>query len=127
MIVGIGIDLVKNERIETAVERWKDRFLKRIFTPLERDYAFAFALPYPHLSGRFAVKEALLKAMGTGFSKGIRWAEIEILNNSQGRPEVRATGRVQELLKEQNVTQIHVSITHEAEYSIGQVILTGRT
>ena len=62
--------------------------------------------------------------MGTGFSRGTRWSEIEILNNEQGRPEVKVTGRVQELLNEKNVSQIYVSITHEADYSIGQVILT---
>ena len=95
MIVGIGIDLVKNQRIEKAIERWEDRFLMRIFTPQERDYANAFASHYLHFSGRFAVKEALLKALGTGLSSGIRWVEIEVLNNARGRPEINATGRVQ--------------------------------
>jgi holo-[acyl-carrier protein] synthase len=124
MIVGIGIDLVKNERIKAAVERWRERFLKRIFTPGEQDYAYTHTLPYPHLSGRFAVKEAMLKALGTGLRKGVRWAEIEVFNNPQGKPEVKVTGRAQELLLEQGVTTIHVSITHDNEYSIGQVILT---
>ncbi len=127
MIVGIGIDLVKNDRIKTAVERWKDRFLERIFTAQEQRYAYTFTFPYPHLSGRFAVKEALLKAMGTGFRGGIRWADIEVLNNSHGKPEVKVSGRVKELLVEQQISHIHVSITHEQEYSIGQVILTGKT
>ncbi len=126
MIVGIGIDLVKNQRIEKAIERWEDRFLRRIFTAQERDYANAFASPCLHFSGRFAVKEALLKALGTGLSSGIRWVEIEVLNNSRGRPEINATGRVQAILKEQNIDAVHVSISHEEEYSVAQVILTGR-
>ena len=126
MIVGIGIDLVKNKRIEKAIERWEERFLKRIFTPQEQDYAKSYASQHLHFSGRFAVKEALLKALGTGLSSGIRWVEMEILNNSRGKPEINVTGRVQALLKEQNVDAVHVSISHEEEYSIGQVILTGR-
>ena len=126
MIVGIGIDLVKNKRIEKAIERWEDRFLMRIFTHQEQDYAKSYASPYLHFSGRFAVKEALLKALGTGLSSGMRWVEMEILNNSRGKPEINVTGRVQALLKEQNVDAVHVSISHEEEYSIGQVILTGR-
>jgi len=124
MIAGIGIDLVKIKRIQDAAQRWDRRFLNRVFTPLEQQYCFARLDPHLHLSGRFAVKEAVFKALGTGWRSGVRWTEIEVLNNPMGKPMVMATGMVKQLMADLGVTEIHVSISHDTDYAIGQVILS---
>jgi holo-[acyl-carrier protein] synthase len=123
-ILGIGADLVKRARIKSAVTRWGERFVARIFTPAERDYCFKFRDPYLHLAGRFAVKEATFKALGTGWSRGVAWKEIETTNAPSGRPRVTVSGRVKELLTHQGGKDILVTITHDTDYSFGQVIIT---
>ena len=123
MIYGIGVDLVKIRRIEEAVKRWDRRFLDRIFTPIEQEYSYRQKQPFLHLAGRFAVKEAVLKALGTGLRSGIRWVEIEVVNQPSGKPEVRVSGKVKELFKHHQVKEIHVSISHDTDYSVGQAVL----
>ncbi len=115
---------MKRARIESAIKRWGQRFTDRIFTPREQTYCFKFRDPYLHLAGRFAVKEALFKALGTGWSRGVAWKEIETTNAPSGRPHVAVTGRVQELLAQQGGGEIFVTISHDTDYSIGQVIIT---
>lgn len=128
MIIGIGIDLVQRSRIEKAVRRWDRRFLNRIFTATEQEYSFGHRVPYLHLAGRFAVKEALLKALGVGWSRGVKWNEIGVVNEPAGggRPRVETTGRVLRLMKEQGVEDVQVTISHDSDYSIAQVLLIGR-
>ena len=128
---------MKSARIRDAVQKWDKRFLNRIFTPLEQEYAFAHKVPYLHLAGRFAVKEAVMKALGTGWSGGIRWTEIGVVNESPdgpegsvktsgtGRPRVEVTGHVKKLADERGVRAIQVSISHDTDYSIAQVVLIG--
>jgi len=124
MIYGIGVDLVKVQRIELAVKRWDRRFLDRIFTPIEQAYCYRHKKPMIHLAGRFAVKEAVLKALGTGLSLGIRWIEIEVVNRTNGQPTVRVSGKVEKLMRENHVEAIHVSISHDTDYSIGEAVLS---
>ena len=124
MIIGVGIDIVKNERIEEAIKRWGDRFLNRVFTEVEKEYASRHKSSTPHFSARLAVKEAAFKALGTGWQAGIGWKEVEVVNNPQGKPLLKVKGRVKKLLEEKGVKAIHTSISHEKEYSIAQVILT---
>ena len=132
MIIGIGIDLVKTERIKDAAEKWKTRFLNRVFTPEERKSAAAKKSPYPHLAGRFAAKEAVLKALGIGMSAGISWKEISVVTEpsggrpSSGQPRVRVRGRIKTLMDRRGVKEIQISISHDSEYSIAQVMLIGR-
>lgn len=123
-IVGIGLDLVKIARIRSLTERWQQRFLQRLYTDAEREYCLGRASPYASLAGRFAAKEAVLKALGTGWSGGIRWVDIQVLNDPAGRPVATANGRVGALLKEAGVTGIHVSLSHDADYAIAEAILT---
>jgi holo-[acyl-carrier protein] synthase len=123
-IVGIGLDLVKIARIRMMVERWQDRFLDRLYTDAERRYCFSRASPYSSLAGRFAAKEAVLKALGTGWSAGVRWVDIQVLNDTRGRPMATVEGRVGALIRDAGVTGIHVSLSHDAEYAIAQAVLT---
>jgi holo-[acyl-carrier protein] synthase len=127
MIAGIGIDLVKIKRIQEAVQKWDKRFLNRVFTPLEQQYCYSRLDPHLHLSGRFAVKEAIFKALGTGWRNRVRWTEIEVFNNPQGKPMVTVTGMVKQYMADLGVTEIHVSISHDTDYAIGQVILVKGT
>lgn len=124
MIIGIGVDLVKIARVAAIAGRWDERFLDRVFTPAEREYCFRHKFPHTRLSARFAVKEATLKALGIGFRMGVRWKEIETINDADGKPEVILWGRTREIADQQGVSSAMVSITHDEDYSIAQVILT---
>jgi len=115
--------MVKRARIESAVTQWGERFLGRIFTPREREYCYKFRDPYLHLAGRFAVKEAVFKALGTGWSRGVAWKEIETTNAPSGQPQVSVTGRAAELLRDLGGDTIFVTISHDTDYSIGQVVI----
>src|SRR5262245_58857744 len=126
MIYGVGVDLVKIQRIKKAVKRWDRRFLNRIFTPIEQEYSYRQKQPFLHLAGGFAVKEAVLKAMGTGLRSGIRWIEIEVVDQPGGKPEVRVSGRVKSLMRQRRVKEIYVSISHDTDYSVGQAVLVSK-
>ena len=123
-IVGIGLDLVKIARIHGLVDRWQERFLSRLYTDAERHYCFKRASPYASLAGRFAVKEAVVKALGTGWSAGIRGLDIQVLTDANGKPVAKVDGRAATLLRDAGVTDIHVSLSHDADYAIAQVVLT---
>ncbi len=124
-IVGIGLDLVHIPRVHALAERWRNRFLDRLYTDAERGYCFRQAKPYASLAGRFAAKEALLKALGTGWAKGLRWLDMQILNDFQGKPVATAQGGVATLMKRAGVTGVHISLSHDGDYAMAQVILTG--
>ena len=117
-------DLVRIARIRAITDRWQERFLQRLYTDAERQYCFRLTSPYASLAGRFAVKEAILKALGTGWSAGVRWVDIQVLNDSTGRPVATVDGRVGALMREAGVTGIHVSLSHDAEYAIAEAVLT---
>jgi holo-[acyl-carrier protein] synthase len=124
MIIGIGLDLVKIDRVRAVADRWKARFLDRLYTPAERRYCMARPSPYASLAGRFAAKEAVLKALGTGWTDGIRWRDIQVLNDRSGRPRATVSGRVKTLMKRAGVTDIHVSLSHDTDYAIAEAVLT---
>jgi holo-[acyl-carrier protein] synthase len=117
---------VKRARIDSAVARWGRRFLDRIFTPVEQRYCQKFRDPALHLAGRFAIKEAVFKALGTGWSRGVQWKEIETTNDPSGQPRVAVTGRVKALLNEAGGDTIFATISHDTDYSIGSVVITRR-
>lgn len=126
MIIGIGIDIVRTHRIKEAIEKWEGRFLDRIFTRGEQDYCNRHPNPHLFFGGRFAVKEAMFKALGTGWRGGVQWKEAEVGHLPGGQPVVHVYGKIKELLQEKNVGRIHVSLSHDADYSLGQVILESR-
>ncbi len=110
MIKGVGTDLVDVERIRKARERWKESFLKKIFTEDELFYCNLKNNPYPHLAGRFAAKEAVMKALGFGFPI-ISFKDIEITNHS-GLPVAVLKGRAKEIAERGNISKILISISH---------------
>ena len=123
-IVGIGLDLVKIDRIRAIAERWQARFLDRLYTEAERRYCLARPTPYASFAGRFAAKEAVLKALGTGWADGISWHDIQVLNDQSGRPRATVSGRVKTLMKRAGITDIHVSLSHDTDYAVAEVVLT---
>src|SRR5574337_1782794 len=103
MIVGIGVDIVETQRIEDAIGRHGDRFTKRLFTPGEIEYCEKFKNKAERYAARFAAKEAAFKALGTGWSSGVRWVDVEITHRPSGKPELVLRGRAEELARELNM------------------------
>ena len=122
MIVSIGIDIVEVYRIAETLAR-TPRFGERVFTDAERTYCEAKGAAAPQsYAGRFAAKEAFLKALQTGWRGKITWRDIEILSNDQGVPELNISGEAAELFKNSGATQMHLCISHTSEHAVAQVI-----
>ena len=113
-VVALGLDLLSIERLEEAVERRGNRFLERVFTAEERAYCNARRARFVHYAGRFAVKEAVMKVLGTGWARGVRWVDIEVRRSQGAPPEVLLHGASKALAAERGIARIHVTITHDA-------------
>jgi holo-[acyl-carrier protein] synthase len=113
----VGVDVVAMTRIEQAVERFGERFLKRIYTPGELAYALADAHKWEHLAARFAAKEAASKALGTGMA-GVGWKDFEVERLPSGKPTLRLSGRAAQIAEDQGLTQWSVSLAHDAEAKV---------
>lgn len=125
MIIGMGTDLAEVDRIRGAIERFGHRFTGRIYTPAEAAYAERKANRYERYAARFAAKEAGMKAIGTGWSDGIRWRDFEVANLPTGKPTLRLHGRAREIANEMGVREISLSLTHTASVAMAVVILEG--
>jgi holo-[acyl-carrier protein] synthase len=124
MIYGIGVDLVKVDRIKGVLERYGDRFLERVFTEREIAYCRGKAWAASALAMRFAAKEAFSKALGVGLRKnGIRWREVEVIPNPLGKPELYVSGRAAALCETAGIANIHLSLTDEDQRALAVVIL----
>lgn len=122
MIVGLGTDLIDVDRVEQKL-RDDPGLAEELFTPSEIRYCEGKHQPAQHFAARFAAKEALLKALGTGWRDGLSWREIEIHHDELGRPLMVLSGKVEELARDRNVLRIHVSLTHTASHAAACVIL----
>jgi holo-[acyl-carrier protein] synthase len=121
MIYGIGVDIVKIERIKNAAEKWGSSFVEKILTPHEIEYCYKKKDPYPSVAVRFAAKEALIKAVGSG--SVIKMQDMEVVNDSSGRPSINVKNRLEELFKEKKITGCHLSLSHEKEFGVATVVL----
>ncbi len=121
MIVGLGIDLIEVARVARTAEKHGDRFLRRIYHPTELDSNRGDRMQY--LAARFAVKEALFKALGTGWARGIRWVDVEVQNLASGQPILLLHGEAAERARRMGAERAHVTITHTAGYAAAVVIL----
>jgi holo-[acyl-carrier protein] synthase len=122
LIVGMGVDIAEIDRIETAIQRNGRRFIERLFTAQEIDYCERHKNPFERFAARFAVKEAAMKALGTGWRRGVRWLDIEVTNLPGGRPTVRLSGVAGEFAAKMGVKNISISITHSGNFALAQVI-----
>jgi len=124
MIYGIGTDIVKVERMKEVVEKWGEKFLQRVFTPQEIVYCHHKKDPFPSLSVRFAAKEAVIKASGSGVS--IPLIDIEVVNDERGNPTIQPRGALRAFFRENALSKVHLSLSHEKEYGIAFVVLEGQ-
>ncbi len=113
-IVALGLDLAQIARFEAAVGRRGERMLERLFTDGERAYCERRREPMTHYAGRFAVKEAVMKALGTGWTRGVRWRDIEVVRAAGSAPTLVLHGVAQEIARGRGIAKIHITITHDA-------------
>lgn len=125
MIIGIGIDIIQNQRIRESIEKFGDRFISRICTPAEAEYCKRTARPEIHFAARFAAKEAGFKALGTGWARGIRWKDVEVERLPSGKPELRLHGEALARATELGAYRFYVSLTHDSLVSGAVVVLEG--
>ena len=123
-ILGLGFDATDIPRIGTTIERYGDRFLRRVFTDGEIAYCTRRRNPVPHLAGRFAAKEAAMKALGTGHSRGVLWKDIEVVRLS-GPPQLRLHGGAAARADRMRVRSSLLTITHSEALAMAQVLLLG--
>jgi len=124
-VLSHGIDMVDCARLGAAIERHGSRFMERVFTANELAYCRGRKRELEHLAGRFAAKEAVLKVLGTGWTAGISWRDVEVRNERSGRPVVRLDGRCLQLSEEQGITEILISISHIETHAIASAIALG--
>jgi len=125
MIYGIGVDLVRVDRLARVVDTYGERFLKRVFTDREIAYCQTRARQGIYqFAQRFAAKEAFSKALGVGLRQGgIRWREVEVLPDPRGKPEIQVTGRAAALCQEHGIKGMHLSLTDEDNLAVAMVVL----
>ena len=122
-IRGIGIDVVKVERLVAALERFGERMERRLFTEGELAYCRTFHDPLPHLAARFAAKEAASKALGTGMSQGLGWKDIEVIQPGGRQPRLEFHGRGHEIFQALGCRGSHLSLTHDGGIAMACVVI----
>ena len=123
MIVGTGIDITEVPRIAESIQRFGDRFLRRVYTEGEMKYCDSKANRMERYTARFAAKEAAMKALGTGWSHGVRWRDIEVYRQPGSRPTIRFHGSAAEFAARINAKNVALSLSHTPEQAIASVIL----
>jgi holo-[acyl-carrier protein] synthase len=122
LIVGLGLDIAEIDRIEAAIARHPTAFIERVFTSAEADYCRKFRDAAERFAGRFAAKEAAMKALGTGWRHGVRWRDIEVIRLPGGKPTLRLAGVAQEFAARLGVKNIQLTITHSGNLAMAEVI-----
>jgi holo-[acyl-carrier protein] synthase len=123
MIIGTGVDLAEVDRIQRSIERYGQRFIERIYTPAEIAYVERKANKFERYAARFAAKEAGMKAIGTGWRRGVRWRDFEVANLPSGKPTLRFHGVAAQFAERLGVKNVALSMTHTAEVAMAHVIL----
>jgi holo-[acyl-carrier protein] synthase len=123
-VIGTGVDLVENERVREVLARWGARFRDRVFLPSEQAYCETRAAPWLYYAGRFAVKEAVSKAFGTGIGPHLNWLDIEVVRDpASGAPSVRLSRKGVALARSRGVDHILVSLAHTRQFAIAHALL----
>ncbi|HKI78681.1 MAG TPA: holo-ACP synthase [Ignavibacteriaceae bacterium] len=121
MIMGVGVDIIEISRIQDSVDKYGDKFLNKIYTKSELEYCLSKSSKYQHLAARFAAKEAVYKALTTGWHEVATWQDIEISNTPNGMPVVTLTGKLKDFLsKDKN---LKISISHSRDYVVCMAIV----
>ena len=127
VIVSIGVDTVEVARVQRLFEEGGDHFLERVYTPLEQAYCLDKARPGEHLAARFAAKEAVMKCLGTGWSGGVNFCDVEVERKSTGELTVALTGRALEVSQSRGIQRIHLSLSHTAEQAVAFAVAEARS
>jgi holo-[acyl-carrier protein] synthase len=125
LIVGLGVDIAEVGRVKAAIERHGETFLRRVYTAREREYCERFRNKFERYAGRFAAKEAAMKALGTGWGRGVRWVDVEVVREKGGRPTMALSGEAGKVAERLGVKHIALSITHTETQALAQVIFEG--
>lgn len=126
MIVGAGVDIVEISRMRDAVKKWGDNFLTKIFTKKEIAYSTSRVFSAQHFAARFAAKEAVMKAFGAPKDHPIKWTDIEVVNDADGKPVIEFHNDALKLKKIKKVDDVIVSISHSKNYAVANALLTGK-
>lgn len=124
-VVGIGTDIIECDRIEQMLAKHGDVFLARVYTAGEIEYCSGRKAAIQHYAGRWAAKEAVLKALGTGWAHGIQWTDVEVVNQQGGKPNIVLTGVAKELSAQQGICQMMISISHCKSYAVAYATAIG--
>lgn len=122
VIVGLGLDIAEIDRIRAAIERHGAPFLERVYTPGEVAYCERHKNKFERFAGRFASKEAAMKALGTGWSGGVRWRDIEVVREASGKPSLQLAGVARQFADRLGVKSIALTITHSGNVALAEVI-----
>lgn len=112
MIVGTGVDIIEIDRVKKAHARFKERFIRRLYTPVEAAYCLRKSDPYPSLAARFAAKEAAIKAFSRGFGGRWKWTLLEVVREPWGKPTLKFHGVFADLARERGITGVHLALSH---------------
>jgi holo-[acyl-carrier protein] synthase len=121
-IFGVGIDVIEVERIEEALKEFGERFLERVFTAEERAYCSKQKRPELHYAARWAAKEAVSKAFGTGIGEEVAWTEVEVLRGDAGEPSLRLHGAGKEFAERKGIKEVKISLTHAKHYAAANAV-----
>ena len=124
-VLGIGVDLVECARIQRSIDRFGARFLHRVFTDGEIEYSMSMKFPARHLAARFAAKEAVSKAFGTGIGKAMGWRDIDLRKKPSGEPFLVFSGPAQELAAKRGVASAFVTLSHTEYHAVAMIVLEG--
>ena len=123
MILGTGVDIVEVFRMRDAINKWGDIFLSKVFTKKEIRYSNSRRFSFQHFAARFAAKEAVIKAFGEPRKNPIRWTQIEVLNDEEGKPLIEFHDEALKLKKKKKVDEVVVSMSHSKNYAVANAIL----
>ncbi len=124
-VIGIGTDIVEVSRIDEMIQRHETTFLERVYTRAEIDYCAGRKAAAQHFAGRWAAKEAALKALGTGWARGIHWTEIEVRNDPGGQPRLELAGAARRYADDQGIREMKISISHCNSFAVASVVAIG--
>jgi holo-[acyl-carrier protein] synthase len=125
-VLGIGTDIIECLRIAQMIERHGEQFITRVYTDHEIEYCQARKAATQHFAGRWAAKEAILKALGTGWSKGIGWRDLEVRNNPAGKPVVALRGAARDLCESRGIADMFISISHCRTHAVAYAMAVGK-
>jgi holo-[acyl-carrier protein] synthase len=124
-VIGIGVDLVECARIQHSLDRFGERFLRRVFTDGEIEYSTSMKFPARHLAARFAAKEAVSKAFGTGIGKAMGWRDIDVRKKASGEPYLVLLGDAEALATSRGVTSALITLSHTDNHAMAVVVMEG--